>query len=458
MAPVQARHATAPLQGLSWDDGAERRDWPTGREGRGRRRAGEWAPLAVALFWMLATFGAFWLSDLSDRVPNPDVLCAFVFGAVGLFALGYSAQILLNRPGRTTTTPPAQTTWVRRLVFLGAGYTVALSLLRLSALGATGPQDILNGLRDPAAGYLHKLDAYEQGIGQGDALVSLLTFLGVLGTVLAPLLVVYWRQLSAAARVAGIVGLSFDAAYYLYTGTLKGLGDTAILSAAGLLVVITAPRHSLTRRRAAVVIGGAIAAVFVGYLAFNQAARAESFGTSDLTRPSPALVDLVGPRAADGLTATAFYPTHGYLGLAYNLQEPFVWSQGLGSAPAIRLFLQETFGVDTSAHPSYPERTEYATGWPSDQYWSTIYPWLASDLTFPGAALFMAVVGWFFARVWLDVTRTRRILPLLIFAQLWILILYLPANNQLGMSPESVFGLITLLILYRASASRLVRV
>jgi hypothetical protein len=157
---------------------------------------------------------------------------------------------------------------------------------------------------------------------------------------------------------------------------------------------------------------------------------------------------LLGREAAIGLAVTVSYPTHGYAGLAHNLQTPFEWSYGLGSSPSMASLAQEQLGADPTDHPSYPQRTEQLSGWPAAMYWATVYPWLASDLTFLGAALFMALVGWFLARFWTEAVFHRRILPMLLFAQLCVFIAYIPANNQLGMSPQSVAGLLTLIALY----------
>jgi hypothetical protein len=93
-------------------------------------------------------------------------------------------------------------------------------------------------------------------------------------------------------------------------------------------------------------------------------------------------------------------------------------------------------------------RTEYRTGWPAGQYWATIYPWLASDLTYPGVVVFMVLFGWLFARMWVEGAMKRDTLALIIFGQLAIVVAYIPANNQLGVSRPTTIGLITLAAMY----------
>ncbi|MFI2711451.1 hypothetical protein ACH495_15125 [Micromonospora sp. NPDC018662] len=412
-----------------------------------------WLPLRLALAWLLGTFAVFWLTEPARRVENPGQLCTFVLSATALFAMGYAARIRRRRPLSTVTGCTAdQLRGVRQLVLAGAIYYGVLNLARLRDFGATGPQSVWASIQDPATAYANKFDVYQQNMTSGSALLALLMPLGVLSTVLVPLLVVHWRELPAWLRLAGFVGTALHLAFYLFIGTMKGLGDVAIMVVAGLLVAVATARRrgrAGSRSRLALLLVAGVCALTATYMVHSHAMRAAEFGSAGaLVRASPAVERAVGPDTAEGVAALIGYPTHGYLGLSYNLRLPFEWSRGLGSAPAATMLAEDAVGVDPTAHPTYPDRTEEATGWPARLYWATIYPWLASDLTFVGAALFMGLVGWLFASSWCAALTTRRVVPTVIFGQVCILIVYVPANNQLGMAPESVVGIVTLLALY----------
>jgi hypothetical protein len=417
-----------------------------------------WLPLGVALTWMLGTFGAFWLGGLADQVPNPGQLCLFVLGATGLFALGYAVRIRrLRPPSRLPTDPPSRLRLVRRLVLACSIYHTVYGLAQLDEFGATGPGSVWASVQNPAEGYLNKLALYEvqRFTGQSTA-VLLLSILGVLGMALAPLLVVYWRQLSVGLRVAGVTGLGMEAAFWIYVGTKKGLGDTAVMLAAGLLIVTVGARRrraeERSTRRPALLTAGAIFLLFSLYMVYSQTARANEFGTPGIVQADPLMERVIGPELSVGVATTVFYPTHGYLGLAYNLETPFEWSRGTGSSVTLTAYAKRFLGAAPEQYASYPERTEWRTGWPAWMHWATIYPWLASDLTFPGAALFMGLVGWLFAQTWFEAAYRRRVLSMLIFGQLCVLIAYIPANNQLGISLRSMTGVATLLAIYAASS------
>ncbi|TDC40829.1 hypothetical protein [Micromonospora sp. KC213] len=412
-------------------------------------------PLLIALTWMLGTFGAFWFTRLAARVPDPGKLCLFVLGATAMFAVGYLFRIHAARPRQVAHTEPSeQLRRVSRLIFWGACYYAAVGLARLAEFGASGPESLVTSIRDPATGYLNKMEVYQLRTEQQSPVIITLALLGALGTVLAPLMVIYWRKISLRLRVAGIAGMALYALFYLYIGTMKGIGDLAVMSAAGLLIMAAgrARRQRRVNRKREMAIAATIFVLVGGYMLHAQTDRATQFESPDRPAPNQTLERLVGREAAGGLTSAVSYPTQGYLGLAYNLETPFEWSDGLGSSPALTNLLERTLQVAPEKHLAYPHRTEELSGWPALMYWATIYPWLASDLTFPGTVLFMGLLGWFFAHCWLRAIYHRRLLAMLIFGQLCILIAYIPANNQLGLASESVAGVTTLLILYAATA------
>jgi hypothetical protein len=413
--------------------------------------------MTVALCWMLGTFGAFWLSGHAKEVQNPVDLCLFIFSSIALFAAGYAIRIHHSTPPQMPDGDGVdQLRRVRYLILLGASYQVALSLYQLGEFGATGAGNIWASIKNPAGGYLNKLEVYEiqQSEVGGTTMELLLTLLGVLGTILVPILVIYWRRLSLILRSAGVTGVTLTIAHYLYIGTLKGIGDTVIMVAAGLAIVSAMSGRQIrnrSHRGPAMALAALSFTIFLSYMVYNQASRASEFGTSKYVTVSPAVEAVAGREIASGIAATVHYPTHGYLGLAHNLDTPFSWSYGLGSSRIAFAFAERYTNLDLDTNSTYPERTEMRTGWPALMRWSTIYPWLASDLTFPGAALFMGLIGWLFAKFWMEAAFSRRILSMLIFTQLCQLIAYVPANNQLGLSGPSAVGMLTLVLFYAAS-------
>ena len=122
------------------------------------------------------------------------------------------------------------------------------------------------------------------------------------------------------------------------------------------------------------------------------------------------------------------YLTQGYYGLALCLQLPFDPCYGLGSSFAIRHIVDDMgFSIDIL---TYPERIERVYGVPAFAKWHTIFPWLASDFTFAGALLIMGMIAMVWGRTLKDGLVTGNVFSITLFYWLTIIMLFVPANNQ----------------------------
>jgi hypothetical protein len=114
---------------------------------------------------------------------------------------------------------------------------------------------------------------------------------------------------------------------------------------------------------------------------------------------------------------------------------------------AFESYRYQYFGGESNLLLTYPYRTEAVTGWPAGMYWSTAFPWIASDLTFFGVFPFMFLIGMLFARTWVRCLKTLDIISLAILGQILIFIAFLPANNQVLMSRQGFLSVVTLTII-----------
>ena len=102
---------------------------------------------------------------------------------------------------------------------------------------------------------------------------------------------------------------------------------------------------------------------------------------------------------------------------------------------------------------TYPARIGQETGWGISK-WHTLFSWLASDMTYPGALIFLAFVGYLYAKAWKESISTRNPFSILLFCLLNIGLVYIPANNQLVHSPGGLALLVAILVLYFVFAPR----
>lgn len=419
-------------------------------------RSGAKTPLKLAVFWLATTYLGFLLLGQVDQVTNPWQLAAAVFAFGGALVIGYLLQ-LRTHPWPSESSQVAGEPSIRSiklLVLVGALHYLAFGLIYLREYGLASPGAITSALLDPGSAYLAKFAVYmrQEALGGSNPGTQFLTLTAAASAPLVPLLVIYWRKLTTDLRILALVGLASYMSFFLAIGTLAGLGSSVIFAGVGLMVMQARRRQGgkARRRRGASVFGLLLVLLFVSYMSYNQGARLIQTGLNTDQRFSPnSLVEKLTNRSfAQGMAVTAFYPTHGYQGLAYNLETPFEWTSGLGASRALDGYVAQYGLAESQSSRTYPARTEKRTGWPSGVYWATIYPWLASDLSWFGVPLFMALLGWWTSRWWREAVLHGDVLSLLLFAQAMLCIAFIPANNQIGVSRPYLITVTVLLVLY----------
>lgn len=422
---------------------------PMSDEKRAQRKL--WSPLRLSLFWMIGTYVAFLGVGEVELVENLWGLSWYVAFTIVCFAVGYRMSIARYRkkvPPATPEPDEGETGQIRFLVALSALYYISYGVTYLSQYGMLGVGAITEALRNPGDAYISKFAVVETLQATSTA-AQAVTLASALAAPLIPFLIVYWKRLSGLLRLFAIGAVMTYALFFLSIGTLVGLGNIVVFAIAGILVLQARRTTGPGRKQRTVVVLGVIAALaFAAYMSYNQGSRLQTTGVSDRYQPNPIIQSLTNEQFARGVAVAVFYPTHGYQGLAYNLETPFEWAGGRGASRALDSYFAQYGVADSVSDRTYPARTESRTGWPAGMYWSTVYPWLASDLGFTGAALFMGVVGWWMARWWFEAAFLGSRLALLLLAQTLLLIAFVPANFQLGLSRGNLICITVLLTLY----------
>jgi hypothetical protein len=447
-------------------------------------------PLKAVVAWLVGTYVLFLLGQYAPLVHNLGRTTLFAATAVITFTLGYLVSLRLSvlapRPDRPVGAPSPV---VLVVIAASALWFLAYGVFSLIEYGATSLEDIWASLLDPASGYFAKFEVYRRQAATGEVNrpLQVTVLAGALYAALLPLVIRYWRHLGPWLRGWVLLGVSVYALYFFYIGTLKGLGDLLIIGAAAAAAVLApmrsaavddpvrgrgrrqsrspaAARRGRARGRArgrtqgqrprrtafarAAVAGTVATLVFVLYMAFNQSGRVHHVGVADRYQASGVAAAVLGNRLATGLNVVIAYPTHGYLGLSKNLAQPFEYGGVLSGFPTVAGYKVQYLGGPDPMLRSYPIRTERATGWLARQHWGTVYPWLASVVSFPGVLGVMAVIGWATARLWRAARSRADDLALVLFCQLAVLLAYVPANNQLFENRYATIGLVTLVGLY----------
>lgn len=422
-----------------------------------------YAPIRYAQIYLWGGFIIFLLTGRALYLENTGLLVSFVASAHIALLAGYFIGIARNGflLKRNFALDGPKFRVVYRWILLSSLYFLAYGAFHLQEYGATDLGGVLERLLNPGDAYASKFDVYEAQVAEGriNYGIQVLVLLGALQGALIPLLIVFWDRISLRLRLFSIFAISIYGVFFLFIGTMKGLGDVVIYVAVGVLIRTwrsklagdvspLVSRKARAKRQVFLFLGLSI--FFFGYMVSSMQSRLDVLGGGVLEKGFiEELCDAVGGDSfGPGLAVAVTYPAGGYYGLDKNLSLPFEWSYGLGSMRALSSYKNQYFGGDDYFEKSYPARTEAVTGYPALMYWQTIYPWLASDLTYLGSIVVMVFIGVFFARLWLESVVLAKPLSIVLFGQVFVLIVFIPANNQIFASRVSFIGFVSLFLIY----------
>ena len=289
-------------------------------------------------------------------------------------------------------------------------------------------------------------------------------FVGPALALVLPLTVFYWKSLSKLLRALAIANIAGNVAMFALMGTNKVIADTAILLPWLLLAGHFSGRLKL-RWTGAIAASVAAAALFIGFLLFFSETvntRQGSIAVDEAYFPGARvwadndnllIRNLSGPTKA-GVLYFVSYLSQGYYALYLALDKPFVPMFGVGNSFFLLRQAARLSGSEELNDAPYPMRIE-EDGWDSVGLWSTIYPWFASDVSFPGTLLVVFLIGRLFALSWLDTLQGANPFAVAMFVQFLTMLYYFNANNQCLQSGEGFSAFFVLLILWMHTRRKL---
>lgn len=446
-----------------------------------------WVPIIILEVFLGVTVFLFFMGPIDWDIPNPLKLLTFLVVNYGGLWLGYRWGIVKaveesRIPRRVDSETMQMPPYLIRLILISVLFTIANALIRLYVIrgGLTGA---FSAFTDPGEAYreAHILAQLDRDgdlmapVGQS-WLFRFTTVFQVFNGLYYPIAMVCWRRLPKLHRALCFVALLSGIVFTVGIGAQSGIGQLLFgaLPVGIYVMYVRGKRLSAGEARPAQERGrtlwrsirtklliGAAASVLVVTVASFQLSREQDIGgeldaTSVLVgnfgKPSNrGIIPVTGGAANFGIVAMVQYVSHGYEGLATAMELPFVPTYGLGWSKALQVIYRDYFGGPDLFDRSYLTRNEAQSGWPATFWWSTIFPWIASDTTFYGTVLFTILVGFVLGRIWSSVILTGNPMGFAVLAQLFTLIFMFPANNALAQTLDGLFSLVGVTVLYAMS-------
>ena len=413
-------------------------------------------PGAVFLAYFVGTTLLYFWGPWTYPMPEGSgALIAFLAAAHAAFAIGY--VIGIRGEPRGASLPIRVDT-----VVLAAVVAELVLLFPTSALntGSWIPNPFA-AARDLGAAYSNSLVVRERSTPYVNYVRQLIAPL--LAAAL-PLALYYWRDLRVRTRVLFAASILGTLMLFVAMGANAGPGHWLGLFPWFVLAAHFSGRLSMNRKTliaAGVVLAMSavlLAVLFTGtmlqrrgsYTSIGYIPGMNAYlGTAPPPRPTPGSAQPGSPHAGHsaakiGFDGLAAYLTQGYFAVYLSLQEPFVPCYGVGNSLFLQRQVARLSGNDQILKCPYPVRIE-GRGFYAMRYWQTVYPWIASDVTFPGTVVVVALIGWMTARVWVDVLGGRNPYAVALLGQFLLMLYYFPAHNKNMQSGEGVAAFAVLL-------------
>ena len=400
----------------------------------------------IVIFELYLNFGLllFFFGPLDYQVLHPVLLPLYLIAAHVCLYLGYRTAIRRQPKAYSGVIP------VKLLIWLSIISVFVVALIRLiPAVDSIAdiPRAIFAALMNLSLAYHEKFEI--------DVLFGVQRYMFwcfAFAPLMVPLVVAYWKRLSGITKISAVLVLFWDIVYWIVVGTTKGIADACILLP---LMVVCGYPHFFIRRLSArkkILLGTtAIMGVLITIMFFSNAK-----GTHELDLNQVAIGSVVRYESLNGLptwlgassTLLTGYMVQGYHGLDLSFSQPFVWAYGGGHSPFFLGPLIQDAQGNTALSLSYPFRIDASEGWEPLGNWHSIYPWIASDITFSGTLLFVFSIGFLYGLAWIDWLIKKNPLAFAMFYQLSLILLYFPCNNFQILGDVGVLGFVAWLTIW----------
>lgn len=422
---------------------------------------GVYGPMKFFVLYVMFTLVLHVFGPWEYQDEKLTLAAMYVFFALLLFSLGYrSFASRVAAPQRDALLCEINYWRFSSAAKFGVSLQALLALYAIAYGVGVGRYSFEN-IFNPGQTYIAALE-----LARGDTEAS---FAGQVRTLAAPLiyfsnvfLLLNFRQIGGRWRLLLLVTLGLQVVDGLISkAAQKGIFDLLILMSSVGVIRAYFDRVIFLRwvRYSAIFLGFALV-VFI----YFQISRMTAYDALDYAGAGQAMLDrdglifsLFGNRLGLAISLFIGYLSQGYYGLSLSLQLSFEWTYGLGNSFALLSYAEQYFGVYGLEEITYPARMEAAFGWPAKMYWHTFFPWVASDLTFFGAAILMYFIGRAYARSFIEGVSSYSPLAVAAFYFLSTLLFFLPANNQLMQTREMMIGSCFLLVVWLVFGRRYAR-
>ncbi|SHM80762.1 hypothetical protein SAMN05444321_7677 [Bradyrhizobium lablabi] len=287
------------------------------------------------------------------------------------------------------------------------------------------------------------------------ALLSPLFFVALTGASL------HWHRLGWPHRIAYIFAFAAYLLIYAHIGVNRGLFQLLVLLPLTLGLYYVFSRRLAGRMTwimiSSAVLGSALFLwIFIFFISFRDPpSNVGHFTPLNLdAQRSGAIYEILPPAFYSGYETVARYLGLGYYGLSLAITETeYQLGLGLTSSMLVMRKANALLGDNWYFHTLLPV-IEQKYNWGVWTLWHSAFAWFISDFGVAGSLIAILIIGIWYGLVWRSLLMTNSVVALSLFYMLNMMILYLPANNQLLQSADTFISLLVLSLVFIAGFFR----
>lgn len=301
-------------------------------------------------------------------------------------------------------------------------------------------ESALNGALNPGEAYNQKIARVGSDV-TGDKLLNIgLFFIAFSKVLLVPFVVFFWPRLGVVTRFFSVFVTLLPLLSSLSNGTNKGVFDFVILYGFSLIVYFLYHKfkfgsYGLKTRKLFLVV---ILMSFLGALLFFGSAMSERGGDLRYIESRDSLDNIkVTEEALERSENNFLYYTYawlgsyivqGYYGFSLALDERFDTTYGVGNSAFLSRNFESLLGADLRSR-TFQYKIDHI--WGETTQWHSLYSFFANDFHFLGVSLVCFFIAYMMAFFWLEFLGSGNIYAGAIMPVFAILIIFIPANNQI---------------------------
>lgn len=394
-------------------------------------------PIKIVIVFVSLTILLFFWGPIDWEINHPVILFVYLASAVFLLSIGYfcgaSKEYLKNNDRRSSYEQDAGNTNSVRTIFyfLIITYTVAAFFTLASRTGSWSLN--LSAFNNIGAAYYSR--------GETNLLYErILILLAPFTMAFIPYGMFNLKKISKLQQFLLIVLVIFRTLVDMTQGINKTFADVIIIILLYSIINIARPslfdskgykRFKKWLIRIGIV---SVLALFLFFLFFSANILSRTLNdTSDKLK---------------GLNYLVSYFTEGYKAVDYTLDQPFTSTFGLGNSMYLLDNSKKYFGNAIYSR-SYIYKNEVMYGWNGHVNWSSIFVWIANDVSLIGVLPVLFGMGYLFGKSFVNALyQNNDFSSVVISGLLFQAAIYIPANNQIVQLQPAFIGLWCWLFIY----------